>query len=75
MPSWTFNDFPSVFIPKAAKDMAATKKFAAFLFEPEGYIQQLHAAPGHVLPVLKTIAEDPAYLDDPIIRNTRRRWS
>lgn len=65
---WTFNDFPSVFIPKDAGDMDVTKKFAAFLFEPKGYIPQLHAAPGHVLPVLKTIAQDPAYLDNPIIK-------
>ncbi|MBX3498045.1 MAG: carbohydrate ABC transporter substrate-binding protein [Alphaproteobacteria bacterium] len=67
VPGWTFNDFPSIFIPKAAKDMAATKKFAAHIFAPEGYIKQLHAAPGHVLPVLKTIAEDPKYYDNPII--------
>ncbi len=67
VPSWTFNDFPSIFIPKAAKDMGATKKFAAHIFAPEGYIKQLHAAPGHVLPVLKTIADDPRYLDNPII--------
>jgi multiple sugar transport system substrate-binding protein len=67
VPSWTFNDFPSIFIPKAAKDMAATKKLAAHLFAAEGYIKQLHAAPGHVLPVLKTIADDPKYLDNPII--------
>ena len=33
----------------------------------EGYIKQLHAAPGHVLPVLKTIADDPEYHDNPII--------
>ena len=64
---WTFNDFPSVFIPKAADNMEATKQFAAFLFDPEGYIQQLHAAPGHVLPVLQTISNDPAYLDNQII--------
>jgi len=64
---WTFNDFPSVFIPKAAPNMEATKQFAAFLFDPEGYIQQLHAAPGHVLPVLKTISAMPAYQDNPII--------
>ena len=68
IPRWTFNDFPSVFIPKAAKNMEATKQFAAFLFDPEGYIQQLHAAPGHVLPVLKTIAEMPEYLENPIIK-------
>ncbi len=64
---WTFNDFPSVFIPKAAKNMEETKMFAAFLYDPEGYIAQLHAAPGHVLPVLHTIAEDPRYRDNPII--------
>ena len=64
---WTFNDFPSVFIPRAADNMEATKQFAAFLFDPEGYIQQLHAAPGHVLPVLSTIADDPAYQANPII--------
>ncbi|MCB1493425.1 MAG: carbohydrate ABC transporter substrate-binding protein [Rhodobiaceae bacterium] len=65
---WTFNDFPSVFIPKQAGDMDMTKKFAASLYDGEGYIQQLHAAPGHVLPVLKTVAEDPRYLDNPIIK-------
>ncbi|WP_305968945.1 MULTISPECIES: ABC transporter substrate-binding protein [unclassified Mameliella] len=64
---WTFNDFPSVFIPKAAGNMEATKQFAAFLYDPEGYIQQLHAAPGHVLPVLSTIAEMPEYQNNPII--------
>lgn len=66
--SWTFNDFPSVFIPKGIANLPESKAFAAFLFEPKGYIPQLHAAPGHVLPVLKTIAEDPAYLANPIIQ-------
>lgn len=66
--SWTFNDFPSVFIPKGVANLPESKAFAAFLFEPKGYIPQLQAAPGHVLPVLKTIAEDPAYLADPIIQ-------
>jgi multiple sugar transport system substrate-binding protein len=65
---WTFNDFPSVFIPKDASNMDVTKKFAAYLFEPAGYIPQLHAAPGHVLPVLKTVAESAAYMDNPIIK-------
>lgn len=65
---WTFNDFPSVMIPRQAGDMDATKAFAAFLFDPEGYIRQLHAAPGHVLPVLKTVNDDPRYRDNDIIR-------
>ncbi len=64
---WTFNDFPSVFIPAQSQQKQAAKAFAAFLFEPEGYIKQLHAAPGHVLPVLQSISSNPMYLDNPII--------
>lgn len=64
---WTFNDFPSVFIPAQSRHKDAAKEFAAFLFQPEGYIRQLHAAPGHVLPVLRSISENPLYLDNPII--------
>lgn len=65
---WTFNAFPSIFVPKAAPNMAETKKFAAFLLDAEGYIKQMHAAPGHLLPVLKTIADNPAYQENEIIR-------
>lgn len=65
---WTFNDFPSVFIPAQSKNKEAAKAFAAFLFNPEGYIKQLLAAPGHVLPVLKSIGSNPQYLEDPIIK-------
>lgn len=65
---WTFNDFPSVFIPAQSKHKDAAKMFAAFLFNPEGYIKQLHAAPGHVLPVLKSISTNPMYLDNEIIK-------
>jgi multiple sugar transport system substrate-binding protein len=65
---WTFNDFPSVFIPAQSKNKDAAKAFAAFLFQPEGYIKQLLSAPGHVLPVLKSISENPMYLADPIIQ-------
>lgn len=65
---WTFNDFPSVFIPAQSKQKDAAKMFAAFLFDPEGYIKQLHAAPGHVLPVLRTINDDPMYQENDIIQ-------
>lgn len=65
---WTFNDFPSVFIPAQSKQKEAAKQFAAFLFDPEGYIKQLHAAPGHVLPVLKSINENPSYQANALIQ-------
>lgn len=68
IPPWTFNDFPSVLVPRQSRNKALAKRFAAFLFEPEGYIRQLHAAPGHVLPVLRSIGADPRYHDNDIIR-------
>ncbi len=69
--SWTFNGFPSVFIPAAAPHMTETKLLAAWLYDPEGYIRQLHATPGHMLPVLRTIADDPRYQDNTIIDKYR----
>jgi multiple sugar transport system substrate-binding protein len=71
IPGWTFNDFPSVMIPRQVQDMDAAKKFAAWLFKEDGYVRQLHAAPGHVLPVLKTIAESAAYQNNEIINRHR----
>ena len=64
---WTFNDYPSVFIPADAPDLELTKAFAAWLYRPDGYIRQLHATPGHVLPVLKDVAGDERYLDNEVI--------
>jgi multiple sugar transport system substrate-binding protein len=58
---WTFNDFPSLFMPRAAPHQDATRRLAAFLFEPEGYVRQLLAAPGHVLPVVKGITDREDY--------------
>lgn len=71
VPHWTFNDFPSVMIPRQAQNMPVAKRFAAHLFRADGYIRQLHAAPGHVLPVLKTISAMPQYQDNPIINRYR----
>ncbi len=43
----------------------ATAKFMEFLYEPASYISFLHMAPGGMNPMLKGIAEDPVYLNDP----------
>jgi multiple sugar transport system substrate-binding protein len=71
VPHWTFNDFPSVMIPRQAANMAVAKRFAAHLFRADGYIRQLHAAPGHVLPVLKTISAMPQYQENALINKYR----
>lgn len=65
---WTFNDFPSVMIPRQFADQDAATKFAAWLFREDGYVRQLHAAPGHVLPVLKTISDSALYQENDIIK-------
>jgi multiple sugar transport system substrate-binding protein len=64
---WTFNDFPSVFIPADAPDMELTKAFAAWLYRPDGYIRQINATPGHVLPVVRDALEDERFLKNDII--------
>ena len=68
VPAWTFNDYPSVFTPADAPDQELTRQFAAWLYEGEGYIRQLHATPGHILPVLRTAAEDERYLQHELVR-------
>jgi multiple sugar transport system substrate-binding protein len=68
IPGWTFNDFPSVMIPRQFQDQEAARLFAAWLFKEEGYVRQLHAAPGHVMPVLRTIGDSAAYKNNDIIR-------
>jgi len=68
---WTFNDFPSVMIPRQAQNMPIVKRFAAHLFRADGYIRQLHAAPGHILPVLKTISAMPEYQANALIQANR----
>ena len=50
---------------KSAEDTQATKDFIEFMYDPASYITFLHMAPGGMNPMLKGIAEDPAYLEDP----------
>lgn len=75
VPPWTFNDYPSIFIPADAPGLEMTRRFAAWLYEGEGYIRQLHATPGHILPVLKTTAQDERYLDHKLVRRYQEEIS
>ena len=65
---WTFNDFPSVFIPADAGNLELTKAFAGWLYRDDGYIRQINATPGHVLPVLKSALRDDQFRENEIIR-------
>ncbi|BFM50037.1 extracellular solute-binding protein [Marinomonas sp. THO17] len=48
-----------------SEDQKATQDFIEFLYDPASYITFLHMAPGGMNPMLKGIAEDPVYLNDP----------
>ena len=63
--------FNSVFIPRGAPNVAAAKKLAVALFEKQNNIQFLLTAPGHNLPSLTTIGNDPALFDDALMRKFR----
>ncbi len=63
--------FNSLFIPKGAPHVAAAKQLAITLFQKDNYIQFLNTAPGHNLPSLKTIGNDPALFDNPLLQKFR----
>ena len=63
--------FNSLFIPKGAQNVAAAKQLAIALFQKDNYIQFLNTAPGHNLPSLKTIGDDPALFDNPLMQKFR----
>jgi multiple sugar transport system substrate-binding protein len=52
----------------SAKSKAA-ESFVKFLYQPSSYITFLHMAPGGMNPVIKGIAEQDAYLDNPVLSN------
>ena len=68
----TFTDFPGVFIPKRIDRLEDAKRFAVSLFQVPGYINAVNAAAGHFMPSLKTVAEDPAYLSNPLIKRYKK---
>lgn len=63
--------FNSLFIPKGAPHVEAAKQLAIALFQKDNYIQFLNTAPGHNLPSLKTIGDDPALFDNKLMQKFR----
>jgi multiple sugar transport system substrate-binding protein len=63
--------FNSLFIPKGAVHVAAAKQLAIALFQKDNYIEFLNTAPGHNLPSLKTIGDDPALFDNSLMQKFR----
>ncbi|WP_219836955.1 ABC transporter substrate-binding protein [Paenibacillus sp. R14(2021)] len=46
----------------------AAKKFVSFLMQKENNINYLHIAPGGANPTRKSVASDPTYLENPILK-------
>ncbi|GIP40443.1 sugar ABC transporter substrate-binding protein [Paenibacillus sp. J31TS4] len=53
---------------KNSKHPEIAKAFVESLYEKERYIKFLHSVPAGMLPAMKDIAEDPAFLDNPTIQ-------
>ncbi len=53
---------------KKSKHPEIAKAFVESLYEKEKYIKFLHSVPAGMLPALKDIAEEPAFLDNPTIQ-------
>ena len=53
---------------KAGKSQAAAKAFLESLYKDADYIKFIHSVPGGMLPALKDISTNPAYLDEPTIK-------
>ncbi|MFC5704159.1 ABC transporter substrate-binding protein [Cohnella faecalis] len=53
---------------KKSKHPEIAKAFLESLYEKERYIKFLHSVPAGMLPAMKDIAEDPAFLDNPTIK-------
>jgi multiple sugar transport system substrate-binding protein len=60
--------FSNLFIPKGSKNLEGGKLFAQWLYSEENYIEFLHSAPGHNLPVLKSVAESTRFRSHPLLQ-------
>jgi multiple sugar transport system substrate-binding protein len=49
----------------APEELAAVRKFLAFLYDPPHYVAWLHMAPGGMLPVLRDVAASDRFMADP----------
>lgn len=61
-------DYDSVLIPKGTANLEGAKALVLALYAKQNYITFMHAVPGHLLPVLKSVAESPEYLDNPLLQ-------
>ena len=59
--------FTNLFIPKGGKNLKGAKLLAQWLFRRDSYVRFLHSAPGHNLPVLKSVANSKEFLAHPLL--------
>ena len=64
--------FTSLFIPKGGKSLKAGKLFAQWLYRRDNYVQFLHSAAGHNLPILKSVAVSNEFLGHPLLLKYRK---
>lgn len=66
-PDYIVNNMPLV-VWKNSKHPEICKAFIEYFYQPDVYIPFLHSVPVGMLPALKEITDDPAFLADPTIQ-------
>jgi multiple sugar transport system substrate-binding protein len=67
--AWWTSAYLPVFVCKGPKvSVPEAKAFIATFFAPRHYVDFLHGAPGHGLPVIAAIQDSEAYKDNPVLR-------
>lgn len=69
---WWSGAFECIVIPKAARNVEAARKFAAWNFKKDTYIDFINATPGHQIPMLRSISSSPEYLGHPLLVKYRK---
>ena len=71
VPYWVCG-FDALFVPKAPKvNVAEAKAFAKWMYRADNYTKFLHAAPGHNLPVVKSVAASAEYNNHDLLKKKK----
>ena len=69
--SWLSGYDPFYMLKGKSPPTEQAELFARWFFKPDMYVKWVHGAPGHQLPVTKTVSESDAYAANPLIKKHR----
>lgn len=67
----TIAEVAGISIMKGTKNLDLAKDFVKFFMKGDRYIKWCNTVPGHFIPVLKSALNNPAYWDDPLLKEKK----